>query len=147
MRQTEAEQREAQRQAIRGQIRSCENHIEELNDEIRRINRKLEQQQEAKGRYDNMCKEVEGAKERKRGNARNLESYVKDVKFLYGYQSRMYEFLNGQRASDSRRSMEEAAEKMTIEINDNIQKLEELRRKIANYHGKIEQLNRKLGGI
>lgn len=43
--------------------------------------------------------------------------------------------------------MEEVAEKMTTAINDNIQRLEELRRKIANYHSKIAQLNRKLGGI
>ena len=59
----------------------------------------------------------------------------------------MYEFLDGQRATGSRRSMEEVAEKMTTAINDNIQRLEELRRQIADYHGKIAQLNRKLGGI
>lgn len=147
MRQTQAEQREAQRQAIRAQIRNCENTIDDLNQEIGRINQKLERQQEAKKHYDNMCIQVESAKERKRGNTRNMELYVKNVKFLYGYQSRMYEFLDGQRATGSRRSMEEVAEKMTTAINDNIQRLEELRRQIADYHSKIAQLNRKLGGI
>ena len=48
MRQTQAEQREAQRQAIRAQIRNCENTIDDLNQEIGRINQKLERQQEAK---------------------------------------------------------------------------------------------------
>lgn len=147
MRQTQAEQREAQRQAIRAQIRNCENTIDDLKQEIGRINQKLERQQEAKKHYDNMCIQVESAKERKRGNTRNMESYVRNVKFLYGYQSRMYEFLDGQRASESRRCMEEVAEKMTTAINDNIQRLEELRRQIADYHSKIAQLNRKLGGI
>lgn len=36
---------------------------------------------------------------------------------------------------------------MTTAINDNIQRLEELRRQIADYNSKIAQLNRKLGGI
>lgn len=129
------------------QIRNCENTIDDLNQEIGRINQKLERQQEAKKHYDNMCIQVESAKERKRGNTRNMELYVRNVKFLYGYQSRMYEFLDGQRASESRRCMEEVAEKMITAINDNIQRLEELRRQIADYHGKIAQLNRKLGGI
>lgn len=42
--QTQAEQREAQRQAIRAQIRNCENTIDDLNQEIGRINQKLERQ-------------------------------------------------------------------------------------------------------
>ncbi len=48
MRQTQAEQREAQRQTICVQIRNCENTIDDLNQEIGRINQKLERQQEAK---------------------------------------------------------------------------------------------------
>lgn len=147
MRQTEAERREAERQAIRAQIRNCENTIDELNGEIGKLNQKIEQQQEAKRRYDNMSNQVEEAKARKRSCTRGIEPYVRNVKFLYGYQSRMYEFLDGQRAANNRACMECVAERMTSAINANVQKREALSRQIASYHNKIAELSRRLGGI
>lgn len=147
MRQTEAECREAERQAIRAQIRDCENTIDELNGEFGKLNQKIEQQQEAKRRYDNMRNQVEEAKARKRGSTRGIEPYVRNVKFLYGYQSRMYEFLDGQRAANNRACIESVAEKMTNAINANVQRREELSRQIASYHNKIAELSRRLGGI
>lgn len=147
MRQTETERKDAERREIRAQIRNCEDAIDELNGEFGRLNQKIEEQQEVKRRYDNMCAQVEEAKARKRGNTRDIEPYVRNVKFLYGYQSRMYEFLDGQRAASNRDSMDIVAEKMTNEINANEQRREELRRQIAGKHEKIAELSRKLGGI
>ena len=147
MRQTETERREAERWAIQAQIRECENTINELNGEFGKLNQKIEMQQEAKNRYDNMCIQVEEAKARKRGSTRGIEPYVRNVKFLYGYQSRMYEFLDGQRAVRNQRYMEDVVERMINAINANVQRREELKSQMVECHDKIAKLCRKLGGI
>lgn len=147
MRQTETDRKDAERREIRAKIRRCEDAIDELNGEFGRLNQKIEQQQEVKRRYDSMYAQVEEAKARKRGCTRSIEPYVRNVKFLYGYQSQMYEFLDGQRAASNRDSMDFVAEKMTNEINANEQRREELRRQIAGKNEKIAELSRKLGGI
>ena len=147
MRQTETERKETECRAIRAQIRSCEDTIDELNGELGRVSQEIELQQEVKSRYDNMCVQVEEAKARKRGSTRSIEPYVRNVKFLYGYQSYMYEFIDGQRAADNRMRMELMAEGMTNAFNANVQRREELRRQIVVYHDKIDKLCRKLGGI
>ena len=147
MRQKETERMEAERREIRAQIRECEATIDDFNGEFGRLNQKIEQQQEAKSRYDNMCVQVEEAKARKRGSTRGIEPYVRNIKFLYGYQSRMYEFLDGQRAAGNRKCMEDVAERMANTINSNLQRREELRRQIAACHDKITELCRELGGI
>lgn len=147
MQQTERERREAEKQAIRAEIRSCEDRIDELNGVLGGLEQKIAVQQEVQRNCANMNTEVEEAVARKRGHFQRMEQYVAHVKFLYGYQNQLYEFLDGRRASDYRERMEAGRERMEHIINANIQRREELKRQIAANHDKITKLYRKLGGI
>lgn len=147
MQQTERERREAEKRAIRADIRNCEDRIDELNGELGRLEQKIAVQQEVQRSCTNMNTEVQEVTARKREHFHRMELYVAHVKFLYGYQSQHYEFLDGRRASDYRERMEAGRERMEHIINTNIQRSEELKRQIAANHDKIAKLCRKLGGI
>lgn len=152
MNQTEAQkrrqaERDAQRAALRTEIRNRENAIDGLEEEIRRMSQIVERQRAAKGRYENMCSQIECAKERKKGSVREIETYGRNVKFLDGYQSRMYDFLSGQRAAGSREYVEDALIRMQNEINTNEQKIEELRAGIRQHNRSIEELLGRMGRI
>ena len=140
-------ERDAQRAALRTEIRNRENAIDGLEEEIRRISQIVERQRAAKGRYENLCNQVECAKERKKGSVRGIETYGRNVKFLDGYQSRIYDFLSGQRAAGNREYVEDALIRMQNEINANEQKMEELCAGIRQHNRSIEELMKRMGRI
>ena len=78
MRQTQAEQREAQRQAIRAcSDKKLWKYHRWFKSRNWKNKSKVGTTARSKKSYDNMCIQVESAKERKRGNTRNMELYVK----------------------------------------------------------------------
>ena len=146
MNQIEAEN-VRERNAIRSEIRECENIIDDFNERIVALNEKIAIQQEAERKYGDMCSKLEEEKEYKRKKIKQMHNYEKNIKFLSGYSARIQECIDGQKSIRSREYIEDMQIQMREEIHKNMREIEILKSQIIQYNSKIEKLEYKLRRI
>lgn len=132
---------------IQSEIREWKKCAETSRQQAWELERIIEEQKEAKRKYENICYSLERFQQKRKEDVKNLELYTKHIKFLYGYQAKNYEIFEGTKALKVKEHIETTTMMINDEIMANQQRLEELENQYIQSNYQIDLLEKRMREI
>lgn len=139
--------REAERNAIRAGIHSCELQRDDIACEIRKLTAKLENQEAARMKFRQIWSDYEEGRYRYAVMMDHIAMHREHVKLVAGHEDMIRERVQGGLAQQAVYRMESAEKKMVSEIEKNIDTIETLQRQSAELENRISGLYEQLWRI
>ncbi len=139
--------KEAERNAIRAEICSCEQQRDDIAYEIRKLTAKLEEQEAARTKFLQIRSNYEDGRYRYAKMMDGIAIHREHVKLIAGHENMIRERVQGSIAEQAVYRMESAKKKMEAEIEKNLDTIENLQQQSVELENRISGLYEQLWRI